>query len=190
MPAVPHKNIHITDPEIMETLFSEYYHALCLQAKFILTDADIAKDIVQEFFCHVWDIRAQLGVIHDFKHYASRAVRNACLTYLKQAKRNIPYDSLFSEALAADDRAEREQQLTRAEREKALWAVIGRLPEQRRIIFLLTNKDGLSYAQVGERLGISINTVKTQIRLAYQFLRQESTWMLLAWVGLFLNNFL
>ncbi|MHA4809360.1 RNA polymerase sigma-70 factor [Flavitalea flava] len=174
----------------MEALFREHYQALCLSANFIVTDAEAAKDIVQEFFCYCWNKRGQLGLIHNFRHYASRAVKNACLNYLKQSKRNIPYDNLFGEALSTDEAADREQQQTQASREQALWSVIARLPEQRRIIFLLSNKDDLSYAQIASRLNISVNTVKTQIRLAYQFLRQECAGLLLAWIVIFINNFL
>jgi len=174
----------------MEALFREHYQALCLSANFIVTDVEAAKDIVQEFFCYCWNKRGQLGLIHDFRHYAARAVKNACLNYLKQSKKNIPYDRLFGEALSADDTAEREDQQTRAAREQALWSAIARLPEQRRIIFLLSNKDDLSYAQIADRLDISVNTVKTQIRLAYQFLRQECAWILVTWILIFINNFL
>jgi len=184
------KNIHITDPAILEALFREHYQALCLSANFIITDTEASKDIVQEFFCYCWSKRAKLGHIHDFRHYASRAVKNACLNYLKKSKNNIPYDSLFEELLPADEAADREQQQTRAVREQALWSAIARLPEQRRIIFLLSNKDDLSYAQIAGRLDISVNTVKTQIRLAYQFLRQECAGLLLAGVLIFIKNFL
>jgi RNA polymerase sigma-70 factor (ECF subfamily) len=64
------------------------------------------------------------------------------------------------------------------EKNRALWKAIDKLPGQRKAIFLSSNRDGLSYAQTAEKMGVSINTVKTQIRLAYQFLREECAWLL------------
>ncbi len=63
-------------------------------------------------------------------------------------------------------------------RNAALWAAIARLPQQQRTAFLLSNRDGLKYADIAEKLGVSINTVKTHIKLAYQFLRKECDWMI------------
>ncbi len=73
------------------------------------------------------------------------------------------------------------------EKNNMLWKAIDKLPAQRKAIFLSSNKDGLTYMQVADKMGVSINTVKTQIRLAYQFLREECAWLLhflILWIGL------
>jgi RNA polymerase sigma-70 factor, ECF subfamily len=51
-------------------------------------------------------------------------------------------------------------------RGRALRRAIARLPEQRRQIFLLTGRDGLPYREVAERLGISVETVETDLARA------------------------
>ncbi|MNY67781.1 RNA polymerase sigma factor [compost metagenome] len=58
-------------------------------------------------------------------------------------------------------------------RDQILWDIIGQMPAKRRHIFLLSNKDGLKYAEIATQLDISVNTVKTQIKLSYEFLRRE-----------------
>jgi RNA polymerase sigma factor (sigma-70 family) len=58
-------------------------------------------------------------------------------------------------------------------RDKVLWDIIGQMPEKRRHVFLLSNKEGLKYAEIAEQLDISVNTVKTHIKLSYEFLRRE-----------------
>jgi DNA-directed RNA polymerase specialized sigma24 family protein len=37
----------------------------------------------------------------------------------------------------------------------------------------LSNKEGLKYTEIATQLDISVNTVKTHIRLSYEFLRRE-----------------
>jgi len=48
-----------------------------------------------------------------------------------------------------------------------------KLPEQRRRILELAVFESFTYAQIAEKLQISINTVKTQIGRAYRFLKEE-----------------
>jgi RNA polymerase sigma-70 factor (ECF subfamily) len=54
-----------------------------------------------------------------------------------------------------------------------LYTALEKLPEQRRRILELAVFESLTYAQIAEKLKISINTVKTQIGRAYRFLKEE-----------------
>jgi RNA polymerase sigma-70 factor (ECF subfamily) len=54
-----------------------------------------------------------------------------------------------------------------------LYTALEKLPEQRRRILELAVFESCSYAQVAQRLNISINTVKTQIGRAYRYLKEE-----------------
>jgi len=58
------------------------------------------------------------------------------------------------------------------ELEDNLSGVIERLPLQCREIFLLNRQEELSYTQIASKLGISVNTVKTQIMRALDRLRE------------------
>ena len=64
------------------------------------------------------------------------------------------------------------------------YTVITRLPEQQRDILLRSMK-GERVRDMAEKLGISENTVKTQKKRAYAFVREqlEDVWMVI--VGLF-----
>lgn len=164
--------------DTLEALFREHYQSLCTAAYYTLGEEEAAKDIVQDFFFYCWKKRTELVVVKDFKHYALRAIKNASLNYLKYSRRtSLRPDEMF-EVMSAPELSPEEGQDGEAERNQALWTAIGQLPEQRRLIFLLSNKDGLTYLQIASRLNISVNTVKTQIRLAYQFLRIECRWLL------------
>ncbi|HTM99041.1 MAG TPA: sigma factor-like helix-turn-helix DNA-binding protein, partial [Pedobacter sp.] len=49
--------------------------------------------------------------------------------------------------------------------------VIKELPPERKKLFLMSNVLGLTYAEIAAKNNISINTVKTQIKKAYAYLR-------------------
>jgi RNA polymerase sigma factor (sigma-70 family) len=57
---------------------------------------------------------------------------------------------------------------------KKLQELLNRLPEKRRNILMSVVVHGHSYAEIAESNGISVNTVKTQMKRAYAFLRREA----------------
>ena len=158
-----------------EQEFKLHYSYLCTIAFSIVDDQNAAMDIVQEFFLYCWRKRNDIKITHTFKSYAVRAVRNASLNYIKKNHR-IKLEEIGSNE-PDGDYLNLDIDLNDDHKNAALWKAIELLPERRRQIFLLSNIEGLKYQQIAEKQGISINTVKTQIRLALQFLRTECGWM-------------
>jgi RNA polymerase sigma-70 factor (ECF subfamily) len=56
--------------------------------------------------------------------------------------------------------------LERAELEAALHQAIAALPEDRRIVVVLRDLEGLSYEAIGEVLGVPLNTVRSRLHRA------------------------
>ena len=79
-------------------------------------------------------------------------------------------DELFSDD-ADTDAAARDVE----ERQLGEWfdRTLEQLPEHRRQIFVLSRLEGLSYREIAARLGVTENTVDTQIRRALLFFREE-----------------
>ena len=50
---------------------------------------------------------------------------------------------------------------------------IGKLPEKRKNIFMLSREEGLSNEEIAQKLQISKKTVENQIHLSLKFLREE-----------------
>ena len=50
---------------------------------------------------------------------------------------------------------------------------IDKLPKERKKIFLMIRFDNLKYAEVAEKLSISVKTVENQMGSALRFLREE-----------------
>lgn len=156
-----------------EKLFVEHYKFLCMIGNQFTGDLDISKDLVQEFYIDLWRRRDTLKLSGTFQSYASRAVKNLSISYLRKQEADekksieLDHDSSF------DPQLEAEQQFDRENLDEKLRESIAKLPKECRNIFMLHNFEGLSYAQIAERNQISVNTVKTQIKRAYAFLRSE-----------------
>jgi RNA polymerase sigma-70 factor (ECF subfamily) len=154
----------------MELLFKEQYALLCMVSFGIVKDKDASKDIVQDFFISYWQRKETILVTVSFKAYAIKAVKNLSFLYLEKAKKNKALlNNLNIEIF------EEQQVFDKPKDFSKIQELIDRLPESRRNIFISFVVQGMSYAEIAENYDITINTVKTQMKRAYAFLRAEAT---------------
>lgn len=178
------KNRPIVDAHKMEQLFRKHYELLCLVSFGIVKDRDAAKDITQDFFISYWLKREDISLTVSFKAYAVRAVKNLSLLSLKRAKKE---KSLLQNMNLRD--SVEQKTLDEPNKGKKLQKLLNKLPERRRQIFMSFVIHGQSYSEIAENNGISINTVKTQMKRAYAFLRAEATEDLLYFLAMTISVF-
>lgn len=157
------------DLKIFETLYKEHFAFFSLVSFNITKDRDAAKDIVQDFFIYLWEKEEILNFTTSFKAYGARAVKNISLQYLeKNTTISIESKKLTLSKLEEQDVFEKEE-----ENEKPkIESLVDKIPQARKEIFISHVVEGLSYNEIAENYNISINTVKTQMKRAYAFLRE------------------
>lgn len=153
-----------------EAQFKSLYRPLCLLALRYTDRIDEAEDIVQQAFADVWDKSVAGLFIGNLKAYLFQAVRNRSLDAVQSANRETPLDELPDDTpdLSGDEA------VARAERDARLWQAIDDLPAERRRIFLMAKRDGLSYREIADELRLSIKTVKNQMSKALKTLRETA----------------
>lgn len=151
----------------VERLFKDNYALLCLVAFSIVKDHDVAKDVVQDFFVSFWNRRGQLKISTSFEAYARKSVKNLSLLHLEREKRSRNLQSELE--LIRED--QQPQPMERLPRNNKLNELLGQMPDKRREIFIAFVVHGKSYSEIAESNAVSINTVKTQMKRAYAFLR-------------------
>ena len=155
-----------------EVLFHQYYQWLCLQANKITEDWHASEDIVQDFFAKCWQNRASLHIRESFGGFALISVRNAALNYLKKESTRLKHETAsFSTFSGEETLSPAGQPDETDQRYLQIITAINNLPEQRRKAFILSRQPNMKYADVAKELGISVNTVKMHLRLAYRELR-------------------
>ncbi|RAJ10393.1 RNA polymerase sigma factor [Arenibacter echinorum] len=155
----------------MEKLFKEHFPMLCLISFGIVKDKDTAKDIVQDFYISYWQRAASVSITISFKAYAIKAVKNLSLLSLEKAKK----EKFLIQSLNTPKYDEPEPMEPPSANGRKIQALLNELPESRKQIFISAIINGRSYAEIAEMQGISINTVKTQMKRAYAFLRSEAS---------------
>lgn len=156
--------------QVSEKQFSKYFHThyrpLCLHALHFLGNTEEAEDVVQEIFMKLWDKREQLATIKTVKAYLYKAVRNNCLTRIRDAKPTTSLEMVAPDQLLSDEEVEE-----RSEMEARIWKMIDELPERRRHIFLMAKRDGLSYKEIAAQTGLTVKTIENHVFRAMQSLR-------------------
>jgi RNA polymerase sigma-70 factor (family 1) len=162
-----------------ESLFKTYYSALCTFAYDFVNRHELAEEIVQDTFMKIWEKYDDLDIQVSEKAYLYRAVQNNCLNYIKQNKARTQYSSELLQQLESritlfsPPSHSPADKLEQSELEQLAEKAIRKLPPQCQDVFRLSRFEQLSYPEISRHLGISINTVKTQMTRALQRLRDE-----------------
>lgn len=159
------------DKRAFEYFFKEYVDMLYAYALGFCRDQDVAEDVVQEAFVRFWTMREKIAYTESIYGYLQRTVRNMCINQKMRERVEEKYrqellNTEEGEFDWVDDNALEELR-------RQLLDAIDRLPEKCREIFVLSCVEGLKYQEVADQLGVSINTVKTQVRFGYKKLRAD-----------------
>ena len=158
------------DASVLEYFFREYMEVLYCRALGFVKESSAAEDIVQEVFIRFWQLRKNLKITDSVPRYLCKAVDNRCHNYLEHLKVRQRYEERQKWEEVEDIPEDEEEMNALRERLKLF---IDSLPEKCREIFILACIEGLKYKQVAEKLDVSVNTVKSQLKSAYSKLRAE-----------------
>lgn len=153
-----------------ETLYKENFAFLSLVSFQITKDKDAAKDIVQDFFIYFWKKEQEITISSSFKSYSSKAVKNLSLQYLEKTKQII---SIEKNILIPDFEEQINFEKMDESKISKVMKFLHQLPEARRNIFISHVIDNYSYSEIAENQNISVNTVKTQMKRSYSFIREK-----------------
>ncbi|MCX6320827.1 MAG: RNA polymerase sigma-70 factor [Bacteroidia bacterium] len=164
------------DIAAFEELYRQYYIFLCLIAEHIVRNHSDAEEIVSDVFVRLWNIREKIDITTSIKGYLIKAVHNTSFNYLERFRLIHKLTDTLSNSdyeLLAWDSDYPLGQLYEKEIMNILDQGISTLPDGCREIFILSRNEGMKYSAIAGKLGISVNTVKTQMKIALARLREN-----------------
>jgi RNA polymerase sigma-70 factor, ECF subfamily len=172
------KRIVNNDVQAYEVLFKEYYKFLCSYAFGLTKERYIAEEIVEDFFVDLWNNRQKMQITTSVRSYFVGSIHNRCLNYLQREKPKFLSSQDISRLIDQEGTTggrlitPEVPSLLANELENAVAKAIEKLPQSCKEIFLLSRYQQLSYEEIAKKQDVSLNTVKTQIKIALRKLRE------------------
>ncbi len=153
----------------LELLFNKYYRLVCDAVYRILEDPVVTEDIAQEVFYEVWKKRNSLNISSSFKAYLRRAGVNKALNVIRDNKFKYASDDALMTVSGSNVIVQ--EKLEAEELDKHITSLIDSLPKKRKVIFMLSRFEEMTYKEIAAHLDISVKTVENQMSQALKYLR-------------------
>lgn len=159
------------DEAAFSILFFRYTARLAPFVTRLLQSDSWSEEIVQDVFMRLWQSRQQLAAIEHPSAYLHQMASNRTLDYIKRNAREVKLQYYAARWFTADADHPDVQQDFR-EIDSLLKEAVSSLPAQRRKVYQLVREEGLSHAEIAERLQISKHTVRNHVAEALQEIRR------------------
>lgn len=163
-----------------EDIYLSYFSKMKYFAKEYVISEEDAENIVQDVFVELWENKEMLNMHMNLIAYLFTTIKNKCLNHLRHKlvvqetasklqeeyaislRMNLDSLEVFDNNLFSDH-----------DIEKIISRALDALPEKCRAIFIMSKIEGKKHNEIAQELNISINTVGSQIGIAYKKLRTE-----------------
>lgn len=138
-----------------------------------LRDPALAADLTHDAFLRIAEL-GNTAVISNDRSYLFRTAHNLAVDHVRRTGRRRT-DLTDDERLAeiAEDGPPLDEAVAARQMLARLHAVVADLPDRTRRIFVLAKIEGLTYAEVADRLGISESSVQKHLGMALAHVMQR-----------------
>lgn len=164
-------NIAGGNEEMFATLVHELYKKFFPFTVSLIKSETEADDILQDVFLKIWLNRSTLTTIENPSGWIYTIIANTASNYLRsRIRRELKINALSAQSGITD---EIESEIDAKFTQSLIDQAVDLLPQKRKLVFLMSKKEGLSRKEIADRLHISENTVRNQLAEAIQFIREH-----------------
>ncbi len=156
-----------------ESIYRKCFDKLYGYARAICSSQSMAKDVVSDFFYHLWKNETDLSKIENLEIYLLVSVKNRATHALAHEKKLSTTGDHVDVLIETIEYINPEELLLEKELKDLLDTKINDLPDQGQLIFRMAKEQGLKQGEIAKELGISITTVKSQLKRTQTKLRTE-----------------
>lgn len=164
------RNIKDGDQVSFKVFFKATYPVLFGYVNSYARNRVLAEDITQQTYIKFWENREKIDIDNSPKSYLYTIAYNSFLDSKKREQKERSYIDQLHRAAIEEETNEKEKLELKLER---LQKVIESLPEKCKKILIMNKMEGLKYKEIADRLDISVKTVESQMRIAFQKIRES-----------------
>lgn len=150
-------------------VFIPYHPKLYRIAYRMVQDTANAEDIVQDTFVKLWNKRDEMENIENTESFAIITLRNTCLDYLRETKKNhhINYDADIAGTSSPS------RQLELKDEVEKVRLLISKLPVQQRQLMMMKHWDEYSDKEIELATGLSAGNIRVILSRARKTIREQ-----------------
>lgn len=159
------------DTRAFDVLFRRYYPLLCAYGnRFVSLES--AEEIAQDVMLWLWEHHEDEVVRFSLVKYMLKAVYQRALNRIEQEQVKLHADTRFYQDLV-EDTLEEADLCAVNELSERLHEAIRQLPDSYREAFLMHRFKDMTYKEIADELGVSVQTVNYRIGQALKLLSVE-----------------
>jgi RNA polymerase sigma-70 factor (ECF subfamily) len=161
----------------LEELIKRHKRSIFSAIYLLVRDRPLAEDIFQETFIKIINT-LRFGNYNEegkFAGWAVRVGRNLTIDYLRKIKRDVTItdsegNGIFDYLVFAEE--SKEEKIMKMQSESEIKNLIKRLPEEQREVLIMRHWGDMSFKEIADKTGVSINTALGRMRYALNNLRK------------------
>ena len=156
--------------EAFEIIYMKYKSKIQYFVYNIVKDKQKAEDITQEVFIYI--LKNKINEDYSFKYYIFLIAKSRALNYLKLEKRRDEINGTY--IIQEADKVEKDvlENITKEETKREVLEAINMLDDKYRIPIFLVKIEELSYQEVAELLGETVQNIKNFVHRGKKQLRK------------------
>ena len=160
------------DKEAFALIYKKYWRQVYNFACLYISSKEDVEEIAQEVFVKLWDVRHFIRAEENFKGFLFIITRNIIFNQNRKKVNESFYKMSVLSALERDS-YDLEAEIEAHDLSQYIDMLIEDMPPKRREVFNLSRKENMTYAEIAEKLDISVKTVERQINEALKYLKKN-----------------
>ncbi|MEQ9438695.1 MAG: RNA polymerase sigma-70 factor [Cyclobacteriaceae bacterium] len=153
------------DKQAFRQVYDRYHQQLYAFSLRFTRSSEDAKEVVQAVFLNLWKYRSNLKSHRSLEPYLYQIARNENLKLLQKIAKDTSLREKMSQRLPLSS-LRTEEEIVYSEYEAIARKAIALLPPKRKLIYEMTYQQGKTVKEVAVAMGISVQTVRTQLSQA------------------------
>ncbi len=155
-----------------DELYRKYIKRLYRFSYSILKSTEEAENIVQDVFLTLWLNRGKVEKDSSIKYYIFTIAYNMAISIIRKKAKDAQFIE-YVKTLQVFTQEPVDLQIEYNELDEKLNKIIKALPVRQKEVYQLHRIEGLKYAEISERLNISINTIENHMSRALKTIREK-----------------
>ena len=163
------------DDESFSVLYDRYADDLYRYGMHFTRDKEFIKDCIHDLFLELYKYREKLSMTDSIRFYLLRSLRRKIAS--KQTKPAVFFSGNILQTMNGDQESSPEESIVASETEEnknnLLMKAMKNLTDQQREVLSLKFEQTLSYSEISEILGVSIESARTAVYRSIKLLRES-----------------